>query len=97
MMDPMRLLISLLAACAFALPCLAAERIPGTQVTLNPPEGFTPSAGFFGYANESTGASIMVTEIPGPYADINKGVTAEGLKKQGIELVSSEDVRWAAW
>ena len=79
MIEPVRTLTCFIWALALALPGLAAERIPGTQVTLAAPEHFMASADFAGYANEQTGASLMVTEIPGPYAEVMKGMTAEGM------------------
>lgn len=92
MMGIMRLLLCCLAASALAALSHAAERIPGTQVTLDPPEAFLPSSDFPGYAKEDTGASIMINEIPGPFAEVVQGMTAEAMKARGIELVSSEDV-----
>lgn len=47
--------------------------VVGTRVSLAPPVEFIPSAQFPGYQQESTGASIMVTEIPGPFAEVSAG------------------------
>ncbi|MDL1873596.1 hypothetical protein FBQ85_00265 [Cytophagia bacterium CHB2] len=65
----------------------------GTRVSLTPPAEFTLSAQFPGYQQESTGASIMVTEIPGPFAEVSAGfsVPAE-LAKKGMTLQTKEEI-----
>ncbi len=71
----------------------AAERIPGTQVTLDPPAGFELTTDFVGYQMASTGASFVVYEIPGPFAEVSKGMTAEKMKEQGLEIISREETQ----
>lgn len=70
----------------------AAERIPGTQVTLQPPAEFELSTEFTGYHNAAANASIIVTEIPGPYAEVSKAMTPESLESQGARVISSEKI-----
>ncbi|MCE7940105.1 MAG: hypothetical protein DYG95_00705 [Chlorobi bacterium CHB1] len=67
--------------------------VAGTRVSLTPPAEFTLSAQFPGYQQESTGASIMVTEIPGPFAEVSAGfsVPAE-LAKKGMTLQTKEEI-----
>lgn len=65
--------------------------IPGTRVSLLKPTGFVMAKHFPGLQQASTGASIMVTEIPGPYSEVTKGVTAEQMKSRGMNLQSKED------
>jgi hypothetical protein len=38
--------------------------IPGTTVTLAPPDGFTSSTQFSGFENKETGASVLIVEFP---------------------------------
>jgi hypothetical protein len=71
---------------------LAAERVPGTKVTLDPPKGFAKSTQFPGYMMAETGASIMVSQIPGPIAEVAKGFTKEGLAKNGMNLLATKTV-----
>lgn len=85
-------MIRILPLLALCLVADAAERIPGTKVTIEPPAGFTPSADFNGYHMESTGASIIVSEIPGPYAEVRNGMTRENLGKGGAKVISIENV-----
>jgi hypothetical protein len=67
--------------------------VAGTRVSLAPPAEFAPSSQFPGYMQESTGASIMVTEIPGPFVEVSAGfsVPAE-LAKKGMTLRNKEEI-----
>lgn len=51
---------------ALLQPAAAKEpaAIPGTTVTLAPPEGFAPSTQFSGFENKESGASVLVIEFP---------------------------------
>jgi len=87
----MKALALVLTCAAFAGVALAADpvRMPGTTVSLVPPEGFTPSTRFPGFQNEKRHASIMVTEIDGPVDSAKKGMTKEGLAPGGMTLLFS--------
>jgi len=78
-----------------ALPFVvqAAERIPGSQVTLQPPAEFELSGEFTGYHKAAANASIIVTEIPGPYAEVSLAMSPESLESQGARLISSEKIK----
>jgi len=65
------------------------QRVPGTDVSLEPPKGFSPEKRFPGFSREEIGASIMITEIPGPVAEVKKGMTRQQLLTKGMELISS--------
>lgn len=69
-----------------------ATPIPGTQVELQPPAGFTPSRRFPGFEHLAQGASIMVNEIPTGYAELRAGFTREGLASRGMRLIEMKDV-----
>ena len=64
-------------------------RVTGTSVALAPPAGFVPSSRFPGFERADLQASVMVTEIPGPVADVSRGMTAASLATRGMTLISS--------
>ena len=66
----------------------APVRVPGTRVSLDPPESFTVAEQFPGFGRADIGASIMVTEMSVPVAEMQKGMT-EGLAKNGMTLIES--------
>ncbi|HJR61434.1 MAG TPA: hypothetical protein VJ813_18630 [Vicinamibacterales bacterium] len=79
------LLLVLLPAAA---PVAQTVRVPGTSVALAPPPGFSPSSRFPGFEHADLQASIMVTEVPGPFAQLTGGMTAAGLATRGMTLIS---------
>jgi hypothetical protein len=64
-------------------------RVPGTSVALAPPPGFILSVRFPGFEHEELQASIMVTEIAGPFDELTRGMTPPGLASRGMTLISS--------
>jgi len=66
--------------------------ISGTNFSMKPPKGFVQADRFTGFQQNSTGASIMVIELPGPYESIVVGLTPEGFKTQNMIMKSSEDL-----
>lgn len=77
-------------------PCAAfAERcrVPGTHVTIEPPAGFSPAEQFPGFYRADIGASIMVTEMPGSFGEVRKGMTKEGLATREMILLESQTVQ----
>jgi hypothetical protein len=54
--------------------------VRGTQVLLAPPTGFAPARRYSGFGSNETGASILVIELPGPYAEVAKGMTEQRLR-----------------
>ena len=79
----------------FALVCILitlpvfAEQVPGTSVILAPPTGFVITDRFPGFVNESTGASIIISEIPGTYDEVIAGLSnPKSMRTQGIKLLS---------
>ncbi len=71
----------------------AYTAVRGSKISLIKPSGFTDASTFPGFQQESTGASIVVTEIPGPYAKVTSGFNAATLKTRGITLVSKENIQ----
>jgi len=64
--------------------------IKGTKVNLIKPAGFIESTNFPGFQQNSSGATIIVTELPGPYKEVSESFTAENLKSRGMILQSTE-------
>jgi hypothetical protein len=71
----------------------ADTAVRGSKISLIKPDGFTDSGTFPGFEQQSSGASIVVTEIPGPYSKVTSGFNAATLKTRGITLVSKENIR----
>src|SRR5688500_20086113 len=77
---------------ASAVPAFAqVVRVPGTNVSLVPPAGFSPARQYPGFEQESGQASIMVTELPGAAADMLRARTGEALATRGWILVTARD------
>ncbi len=72
-----------------------AEPVPGTPVSLDPPQGFEPATNFPGFADRESGASIMVSQFPAPIAEFTKGFTTERLAARQIKVLSRETVQVA--
>jgi hypothetical protein len=72
------------------------SKVPGTAVQLAPPEGFQPSKLFLGFEQQNTGASILVTEMPIPKAEIPKVLeklnSAAALGSRGIRILESKKI-----
>jgi len=68
-------------------------RVMGTKVSLVPPPGFVPSERFPGYGLEEAGASILVTELPAPFAAATAAFTdPAALGKKSMKLLAREAV-----
>ncbi|MEJ2664987.1 MAG: hypothetical protein P8107_13265, partial [Spirochaetia bacterium] len=68
------------------------ENIPGTKLSIIPPEGFAPSGYFIGFLNAQARCSIMVTTIPEPVVSMLEGFTADELHKSGINVKSQDEL-----
>lgn len=82
-------------ALSFAVAAEAAAQpqdVVGARVTLQPPAGFVPSGRFPGFEHAASGASIMVTEMPAPFAQLRAGFTGEELASHGMSLRELEAV-----
>jgi hypothetical protein len=75
------------AATAFA----QTVRVPGTKVSLVPPPGFSVAQQYPGFERAADEATIMVTELPTPAAEMITAMTAPALATRGMTLVSSAD------
>ena len=80
-------------AAALALPALAAEAIfpTGSRLGLVPPPGMQASKVFPGFEDRENNAFIRLIAVSGsPFADIEKTITADALKKQGLTVEQRE-------
>lgn len=69
------------------------EQVKGTAVRIVPPPGFVPAPRFPGYMQESTNASIMVTEMPAPFSELTAGFSdPAAMKKQRMTLLDKRAV-----
>jgi hypothetical protein len=86
------LLVMMVSISLLALPAAADPvRVPGTNVSLQPPAGFALAENYPGFQNAKSESSIMVTRMPAPVAEIRKAMTKDTLATRGITLVSSEE------
>ncbi|MFZ1530077.1 MAG: hypothetical protein WAT19_15085 [Ferruginibacter sp.] len=66
--------------------------IAGTQVSMVPPPGFDRATNFAGFQQDSTGASIMVLQVPGPFGEMKGAFTKENLATKGMELLEKTPI-----
>jgi hypothetical protein len=67
---------------------------PGSRVGLVPPPGMKPSETFSGFVDPAKNAGIIISILPaGAYADMEKALTDEGLKKQGVTLEKRQSLQ----
>lgn len=92
------LLAALLQLVAFAPPASAADVVfpTGSRVGLAPPPGMTASDSFYGYEDRANQVGmVMVPLPPDAYAELERTVNPEALKKQGLTLESREPMQIA--
>lgn len=83
---------SLVLAVLVSSPAAAEPvRVPGTGVSLQPPAGFSLAENYPGFQSAEQQASIMVTQMPAPVAEIRKAMTKDMLATRGITLLSSKE------
>lgn len=87
------LLLALLAPPLAAPEQPSPLRIPGTAVSLVPPEGFEVAEDFPGLKHPDTLSSIMVSEVPFSATVMRASLTPENAAKRGMVVGDSETVR----
>ena len=66
----------------------------GSKVGLTPPKGFSPSETMRGFNDPDNSSAILILEMPAPaFPEVSKAMTAEGLKKQGVTVEKSENLK----
>lgn len=69
------------------------KTVAGTPLALIPPDGFAVAQGFQGFQQQESNASIMVSEIPGPFSETTRGFNERDLNAQGVTLKKKEAIR----
>ena len=90
-MTHIRVFLIVFALMLGASPALAAEVAypPGSRIGLVPPPGFVTSKSFFGFEDASNNVAIMLVALPADaYAELDKTITADALKRQGLTFES---------
>jgi hypothetical protein len=82
----------LLSVAAPAAAAAQPQAVPGTRVTLQPPEGFVPAERFTGFQRPEARASIVVVQLEAPFAEMEGRLTAEAFAEQGMRVRGSEQV-----
>jgi hypothetical protein len=66
--------------------------VRGSKVSLIKPPGFATADTFPGFQQDSTQASLVVTELPAPYQQAVAGFTAANLKTRGMTQIGREKI-----
>jgi hypothetical protein len=78
-----------------ASPLQAAEVTypTGSRVGLVPPDGMVVSKNFLGFEDADNSVAILLVTLPvEAYADLEKSISADSLKKQGVTLETREPI-----
>ena len=85
------LTIAVVATCSTPPSFAQTMRVPGTNVTLAPPEGFSIAQQYPGFERADVQASIMVTELPVAAGGMIRSMTKPALAGRGMALISARD------
>lgn len=66
----------------------------GTKLAIIPPTDFVNAEAFAGFQQAATNASIMVSELPAPFATITSGFTAENLAKRNMTFLAKKQINF---
>lgn len=66
---------------------------PEVGVAIIQPPGFEKADSFFGFQQPSTGASVLVLRLPGPFEAVTKGFTKTALAERGLTLHSKDAIQ----
>jgi hypothetical protein len=87
--------VFLIASCLTTSSAFAADVVfpTGSKLGLVPPSGLVASESFRGFEDRTNNAAILLVEMPAQaQQEIEKAMTAEGLKKQGVTVDKRETV-----
>jgi hypothetical protein len=90
--------LAILALAIQAAPARSEEVIfpPGSRVGLVPPPGMVPSKSFDGFADPTKDAAILIAVLPvDAFAQIEKVLESDALKKQGVTVDKREPMQLA--
>ena|SRR5436190_14472190 len=81
----------LIALCAASARAADVAYPPGSRIGIVPPAGMVTSNNFFGYVDADNSVAIMLVALPTEaYTDLDKTVSTEALKRQGLTLETRE-------
>ena len=92
------MLTAILTLPLLAIAANAADAVfpPGSRVGLVPPAGMVASDRFDGFADPDKDAAILITVLPAAaYAQIDKTVDLQALRKQGVSLERREPMQFS--
>lgn len=92
----LRLVAAFVASMTLLAPAAAAEAIfpLASQIGLVPPPGLAASTTFLGFEDKQNGVFVRLVALPGnAYAEIEKTMTNEALRKQGMTVEKREHVQ----
>lgn len=69
------------------------QEVRGSKISMVAPKDFKVATNFMGFQQAETNSSVMVLDIPGPFLDVQKGLTKENLLKQGVVVETIEQVQ----
>jgi hypothetical protein len=81
----------LVALASWAQVAQAADVVfpTGSRIGIAPPPGMTPSSNFYGYEDRANNAAIVLVPLPpAAYAELERTINADNVKKQGLVLES---------
>src|SRR5215213_5364220 len=84
-------LVATAAICAAVPVFTQAMRVPGTKVSIAPPDGFSIAQQYPGFERPVDQASVMVTELPGAAADMIRALTPQALATRGMTVIAAQD------
>jgi hypothetical protein len=86
MIRSLLLLATLVLAAASARAAEVAYP-PGSRIGLAPPDGMVTSKSFYGFEDPNHHVAVILVALPGEaFAELDKTVTADALKRQGVAL-----------
>jgi len=94
-MPVLRLLLLVLAWQLGTAGAHAADVVypPGSRLGLVPPSSMVTSSNFFGFEDPDTTAAIILASLPTEaYAELDKTISADALKKQGMIFEKREAI-----
>ena len=92
-MIPIQRLLLCIALALAASPARATDVVypPGSRIGLVPPSGVVTSKNFFGYEDAARNVGIILATLPADaYRDLEKSITPDALKKQGVTQETRE-------
>jgi hypothetical protein len=98
-MPSLRPLLAVLLFVLALLPARAADVVfpPGSRIGLAPPPGLVTSKTFFGYEDLNNNVAMMLVALPvQAYADLDRAMNAEALKRQGVAFETREPLALAS-